>query len=135
MLTYAIIKYIAYSIWCYVGLRLLTPAQAKPGRAALYGALRWLLGLVLGIIVFLAAGSIDQTDAGRLYLLIYTPLRIVEWGIIAALIMRKLSDEQRGAVSWRMVAWVIGGIAVSYLSDLASPEGLAGKFCVGRCLC
>jgi hypothetical protein len=35
----------------------------------------------------------------------------------------------------RLILWVMGGILVSYLSDMVSPEGLAGKFCVGRCLC
>jgi hypothetical protein len=134
MLAYAIVKFIAYCVWCYVGLWLLAPMQAKLVAAIVYGALRWLLGLGLGIGVFLA-GSIEQESAGFLYLLIYTPLRVIEWGIIAAILLVRYKIKRSRDINMRLVLWVMGGILVSYLSDMVSPEGLAGKFCVGRCLC
>jgi hypothetical protein len=31
--------------------------------------------------------------------------------------------------------WCVGGMLVSFLTDLLSPEGLQGRFCVGCCLC
>jgi len=33
------------------------------------------------------------------------------------------------------LGWCAGGILVSFVADFASPEGVAGHFCVGRCLC
>ncbi|MDR2128698.1 MAG: hypothetical protein LBP52_06495 [Burkholderiaceae bacterium] len=135
MLVYAIVKFIVYCLWCFIGLRLLAPAHARPVAAIGYGALRWLLGLGLGIGVFILAGSIKQESAGLLYLLIYTPLRVVEWGIIAAILLGRYKVGKSGGIYARVISWVAGGILVSYLSDMVSPEGLAGKFCVGRCLC
>jgi ABC-type uncharacterized transport system permease subunit len=134
MLAYAIVKFIVYCVWCYIGLWLLMPAQARLVAAIGYGALRWLLGLGLGIGVFLA-GSIEQESAGLLYLLIYTPLRVIEWGIIAAILLARYKVKRSRDINMRLILWVMGGILVSYLSDMVSPEGLAGKFCVGRCLC
>jgi hypothetical protein len=32
-------------------------------------------------------------------------------------------------------AWVLGGLVISFATDAVSPDGLAGRFCVGRCLC
>ena len=42
---------------------------------------------------------------------------------------------QAGVPLQRKVAWVLGGIVVSFATDAVSPDGLAGGFCVGRCLC
>ena len=68
MIVYAIAKYLVYSVWCYVGLRMLA-GQMTPLRPALgFGAVRWLLGLVLGVLVFLAIGSVDRTSLAVLYL-------------------------------------------------------------------
>ena len=66
MIIYAIVKYLLYSLWCYVGLRLLANRIA-PGGAFAFGAIRWLLGLVLGVIVFMAIGSVNYSSlvAGR----------------------------------------------------------------------
>lgn len=36
----------------------------------------------------------------------------------------------------RLYTWIICGAAVSFLTDMVSPEMLnEGRFCVGRCLC
>ena len=67
MIVYAIVKYIGYSLWCYAGLRLLA-GQTAPLRPALgFGAVRWLLGLGLGLIVFVASGSVDRSSLAVLY--------------------------------------------------------------------
>ena len=82
MIVYAIAKYLVYSLWCYVGLRMLA-GQMTPLRPALgFGAVRWLLGLVLGVLVFLAIGSVDRTSLAVLYFAIYTPLSLFEWTVM-----------------------------------------------------
>ena len=86
MVFYAIAKYLVYSSWCYVGLRL-RGSQATSVRPALgFGAVRWLLGLGFGILVFLAVGSVDRSSLAVLYFAIYTPLRVLEWTVMAWLI-------------------------------------------------
>jgi len=99
------------------------------------GAIRWLIGLMFGILVFFAVGSIEAGATLRTYLLIYTPVRAVEWGIMAYIIGRRLERETLTSATLRLSLWCLGGILVSFLTDLLSPEGLQGRFCVGRCLC
>ncbi len=65
------------------------------------------------------------------YIVVYTPVRMVEW-FIMALIIGRTSDNQ---TTLNSILWCLGGIVVSFAADLASPEGVAGHFCVGRCLC
>jgi hypothetical protein len=126
---YAAAKFAAYCAWCYL---LLPPApDRRPARAIRYGAIRWLIGLFAGITVFFAAGSIDAGDAASKYLAIYVPLRIVEWGLMAWLI----TGPPRGRSIGQTLAWIAGGIAVSFATDMLSPDGMAGRFCTGRCLC
>jgi hypothetical protein len=131
MIVYAIAKYLVYSLWCYVGLRMLA-GRMTPLRSALgFGAVRWLFGLVLGLVVFLAVGSVDRTSLAVLYFGIYTPLRLLEWTVMTWLMLRHHSHASVGA----RFAWVLGGIVISFATDAVSPDGLAGRFCVGRCLC
>ena len=130
MVLYAAAKFIAYALWCYVALRLGQPAGATVMHAAGLGAFRWVLGLGFGIAVFILVGSIDVSDAMRMYILVYTPIRAIEWGIMAALIDTRV-DRNRVT----MPLWCLGGIVVSCLADLLSPDGLQGRFCIGRCLC
>ena len=131
MIVYAIVKYIGYSLWCYAGLRLLA-GQTTPLRPALgFGAVRWLLGLGLGLMVFVASGSVDRSSLAVLYFGIYTPLRLFEWTVMTWLMLRGRPDTSPRA----RIAWVLGGVLVSFATDAVSPEGLAGRFCVGRCLC
>jgi hypothetical protein len=58
-------------------------------------------------------------------------VRMAEWFILAVIMGRK-SDNQ---TSLKSLMWCLGGIVVSFAADFASPEGVAGHFCVGRCLC
>jgi hypothetical protein len=134
MALYAAAKFVAYCLWCWLGLRAFAPAFASFVRSLKYGAFRWLLGLAFGIVAGIALGSVSRESVARLYFSVYMPLRVVEW-----LIMAIAMQPDRSAVSalrspgvW---LWIAGGIVVSFASDLASPEGMAGRFCVGRCLC
>ena len=134
MIIYAVVKFVAYSLWCWFGLYLFA---VGPGwvRALKFGAARWLLGLVFGLIVAIGLGSVSKEDIAKLYFSIYLPLRVIEWSIMAAMLTR--GQPERGALLLvpKVWGWILGGIAVSFFSDLASPEGMAGRFCVGRCLC
>jgi len=134
MLLYALAKFVAYSLWCYLGLRLL--AQRETLFSALkFGALRWFIGLAFGIAAGISLGAISPQSVTALYFGVYVPLRIIEWSILGVLIARESLESgsiARNRVAW---LWVIGGVAVSFATDLLSPEGMEGRFCVGRCLC
>jgi hypothetical protein len=132
---YAIAKFLAYSAWCYLGLRLLQPAAAHPTLALKLGGVRWFIGLFLGVGIFIFLHPIDANDAARLYVLIYSPVRLVEWGIMAFLIISRVRSERASGVAFPAFLWCLGGILVSFATDLLSPDGIQGRFCVGRCLC
>jgi hypothetical protein len=80
-------------------------------------------------------GSIPPESVTALYFGVYVPVRIIEWSILAALIASTAPTKRSVARSRGAWLWVLGGIAVSFATDLTSPEGMAGRFCVGRCLC
>ena len=135
MLVYALTKFVAYCLWCWLGLRLLDPVQVTLLRALKFGGLRWLLGLAFGVMAAIALGSVPSESVVRLYFGVYVPLRVVEWSIITFLIRRPVYGQASSGRSPMRWLWVLGGIGVSFVTDLVSPEGMAGRFCVGRCLC
>jgi hypothetical protein len=131
-LLYVAAKLATYSAWSWVGLRLLEPRAANLRRAIGYGVVRLAIGIGFGILVFIFYPT-DNEKLFAKYLAIYIPIRFVEWGLLAMLILRIQGVQQR---RWgRILAWIAGGILASFAADLLSPEGLAGHFCVGRCLC
>ncbi len=129
-LLYVVVKLACYAVWCWLGLRLWRPRDATVFRSARFGVLRLAIGIVFGIVIFFAAGA-TREDLLWDYLKIYTPVRLLEWFILALLILRK-SGKKMSRQAW---LWCLGGIVVSFAADLASPEGVEGHFCVGRCLC
>jgi len=49
-----------------------------------------------------------------------------------------IAGRRRGPFQSSMMTlplWCAGGIIVSFLTDLLSPDGVQGRFCIGRCLC
>jgi hypothetical protein len=135
MLLYAVTKMVAYVLWCWAGIYFLANKMPNLSTAVGLGVVRWTLGLFFGVIVFFSVHLNAEDNATAMYFAIYTPVRILEWGILLFLMCSWLGDKPRGLSIWRSVLWIIGGVVVSFLSDLLSPEGLAGRFCVGRCLC
>jgi hypothetical protein len=129
-LLYVAVKLISYIAWCWLGLRLWRAGSAGFIRAASFGVLRLAIGVGFGIAIFLVV-STQRQDLLWKYIAIYTPVRMVEWFILGALSGRK-SDTQTLS---NLVLWCVGGIVVSFVADFASPEGVAGHFCIGRCLC
>src|SRR5262245_39714777 len=134
MALYAVAKFVAYCVWCWAGLRVLTRSPASFPRSVKYGALRWLLGLAFGVAAAIALGSVSRESVASLYFGVYTPLRVVEW-LIMAIVMPREGSMAATLSSPRAWLWILGGIVVSFGSDALSPEGMAGRFCVGRCLC
>ena len=135
MLLYAVVKFLAYSTWCYIGISIITGLKPSLRTAVGLGMVRWLLGMLFGTAIFFSFPVTSSANVASTYFSIYTPVRIVEWGIIAFLIFGRAQDQSGSFSTLRAIAWVIGGIVVSFLTDLVSPEGLAGRFCVGRCFC
>jgi len=128
-LLYVVVKLACYTAWCWLGLSLWRP-NAGFGKALAFGVLRLGIGVVFGTVIFLAAGTQPEGLLWN-YIAIYTPVRLVEWFILAWLI-RRASDTKVPSSPW---FWCLGGIVVSFVADFASPAGVAGHFCVGRCLC
>ena len=133
---YIIVKFLAYSVWSALGMRLLREAKPSGSRLLMgglgYGLVRLGLGVAFGAAVWiLTMGALDGT--AREYAAIYVPVRVVEWFLLAAFI------RARGpSIGWRqarVLLWVAGGVAVSFAADLASPMSIKDHFCVGRCLC
>ncbi len=127
---YVAVKLISYIAWCWVGLRLWRAGSTSLLSAAGFGILRLAIGVAFGVAIFLVVPT-QPEDVIWKYVVIYTPVRVVEW-FIMALIIGGASDNQTILDS---VLWCLGGIVVSFAADFASPEGVAGHFCVGRCLC
>ena len=135
MIFYALVKFAAYCCWCFVGLRIFDPERATVVRSVKYGSIRWLIGLCFGIAAAVALGSVSPESVAKLYFGVYVPLRIIEWAIVVLLMHEASRRASLLLHSPRAWLWVLGGIVVSFASDAASPEGMAGRFCVGRCLC
>ena len=126
---YAVAKYIGYSLWCIYGIKLAS-GKIDVRAGFLLGAARWLLGLFYGVIIFFTV-SVDSSNLHTMYFLVYVPVRIIEWTIMLIFLPGKLK-----LFSWSFFIWILGGVAVSFLLDLVSPEWIKeGRFCVGRCLC
>jgi len=128
---YALGKFAAYSAWCYVGISWFAP-DSKPRlkNALLFGFGRLMLGILLGIGIFLAALSMNNATRNSFltYLVIYVPVRIGEW-----LLWYFLIRTERGGR--RALAWIAGGVLISCLADI--PLGIMeGRVVpVGRPFC
>lgn len=137
MMEYAIyvaVKLLSYSLWCWIGLRWIWPGSASFARAIAFGLLRLLIGIFFGVVVFFSFSSSPDHLLFK-YVAIYAPLRLIEWSILAGIIRWTTRTSQQNASLLPPIFWCIGGILVSFAADFASPEGVAGHFCVGRCLC
>ena len=85
---YIVVKYVAYCLWSYYGLKLLRN-QSGIGSAVGFGSARLGLGMLFGISVFFVGATLHlhvPAHPWTLYLSIYVPLRYVDWTILAALL-------------------------------------------------
>jgi len=137
-------KFLAYSAWCYFGLRVFRPENSRVvGRSVLYGTIRLSVGLFFGILIYLLSSALITSLAPGLpqnviaYLCVYLPVRWIEWTIMALLILPGPIPPLQGiAGSGRADRlWRLGGIAISCLADIPLIVSLGGVIPVGRFLC
>jgi hypothetical protein len=136
---YFLLKCLAYVAWCHYGLRALRK-QSSIGAGIGCGFARVGLGIIFGVGIFFLAGALHLSAPAHpwlLYVLIYVPVRYVEWSIIAALLGAKGGEIYRtgDAATQR---WILEGIGISHLADLPLTLLYAAQgslLPVGRFLC
>jgi len=143
---YLTLKAAAYVLWCFAGAWLVFRGSRTPGRAAVHalilGALRFALGLSLGLVIWFAS-TMAYAAAGNVpartliaYLSVYVPVRWIEWSIIAFFLTpgaRTLFGLALGS-SPRDRLWRLGGIAISCMADIPVMT-LLGGVPLGRFMC
>jgi hypothetical protein len=143
-LLYFGLKFAAYTAWCYLGLhKFRQPPKPPITVAAAYGFLRLFLGFFFGVLIWLLSSLLmSQLGYGLsqnivTYLLVYIPVRWVEWTIMAMVIV----PGSHAFSSWAVGTgrndrlWRLGGIAISCLADIPLIMDLGGVIPVGRFLC
>ena len=155
---YAAVKLIAYVAWSALGVEILrSPPPQKDSTltashpnifewkwmpAIGYGFLRLFMGLFFGVLIWLFSSMLVPLFASMprvdvlTYLLIYVPVRWIEWTILAMIMARRTSR-----ISWlfawsdRISRWRLGGIAISCLADIPVIAFADWVLPVGRFLC
>jgi len=147
---YVLAKFVAYTVWCGVGIQLLwslerranvqgaTAAGTRTWRkwllAVVYGALRLLMGVFFGLIIWIVGTMVAANIWGAphrdvlTYLLVYVPIRWVEWTILAWIIAR--SSAGKLGYGWRL-----GGIGISCLADIPLIAAMGWALPLGRFFC
>jgi hypothetical protein len=130
---YALLKWLAYAVWCGVGLALAGRPKNRFLLAGWWGLVRVFLGLSFGLLIGSVVLSFrilpTLTWLGPrltwffLYLLIYLPVRLIEWSILARWL--RVSDY-----SWRLQ-----GIMVSCTVDFLQIVLLGSLIPIGRFVC
>ncbi len=143
-LLYFGLKFLAYTVWCYFGLfKFRHELQPAWPRAVAYGFLRLFMGLFFGVLIWLLSTTL-MTRLGYgfsqnvlTYLLVYVPVRWIEWTIMAMIIMPASFPLWRwaGGTNINDRSWRLGGIAISCLADIPLIVSLGGVVPVGRFLC
>jgi uncharacterized BrkB/YihY/UPF0761 family membrane protein len=143
-LLYPAVKLLAYTFWCYLGLRnFRSSMNGVYSRSLLYGFLRLLMGLFFAVVIWLIS-TIVLSHIGHglpqnilTYALVYLPVRWIEWSIMAALIVPDSFPLLRwiSATSPRDRNWRLGGIVISCLADIPLIASLGGVIPTGRFLC
>ena len=143
-LLYFAVKFIAYSAWCFVGLgKFRHDQKSRLARAVAYGAFRFFLGFFFGVLIWLISSALMSklgygvSQNVATYLLVYVPVRWIEWAIMAVMIVPGSYPFSRWALGTggddRL--WRFGGIAISCLADIPLIMDLGGVIPVGRFLC
>ena len=101
------------------------------------------MGLFFGVFIWLLSTTL-MTRLGYglsqnvlTYLLVYVPVRWIEWTIMAMIIMPASFPLWRwaGGTNTNDRLWRLGGIAISCLADIPVIASLGGVVPVGRFLC
>ena len=130
-LAYLLTKFAAYCGWYFIGLRWFDASRDRKLRGSLfYGFLRLLMGVFFGTGIFLAALTMNNAVKNSIltYLVVYVPVRIVEWSFMLMIVRRQ------GALP-QYLAWVAGGVVISCLADIPLGVMEGGVVPVGRPFC
>jgi len=131
LLPYLAVKLVVYVAWCRVGYAWL-PERPRAEHAAAFGVLRFAIGAMVGtgiwvgstvVWVFLARELGVESEV-LTYVLVYVPVRMLEWGIVGVLAYGR---PPRG--------WIVGGVVVSVLADVPMVWSLGWHLPLGRFLC
>ena len=127
------LKTAAYVLWCWLGLGSAAPSgdSVRLRRALGWGLFRALLGLGFGTGIWLASSMVAGALGGGsglirqvvVYLAVYVPVRVVEWGLTSAFMLRALRPR-----------FIAGGICLSVVMDLPMVVVLGG-LPLGRFMC
>jgi len=138
-LLYAAVKLAAYCAWCGLGARLHGHRDGLVWRGLVFGVARFGMGAMFGLIAIVALLNLLNVvvrDTVQLYLLVYVPVRWIEWSLMVPLLDRQ-GASLRGLVVGRTPAsatWRLGGIVISCLADIPMMIG-AGGLPIGRFMC
>jgi len=141
---YIAVKFLAYICWVYYGLQLFRPDQYFSTALAMgYGFFRLLLGFFFGVVIFFLlerfpdAINTHHAQSVLAYLLIYIPIRWIEWTIMAAMLnpSRATFNHAITGVDNADRLWRAGGIAISCLADIPLIIFFGGVLPTGRILC
>jgi hypothetical protein len=147
---YVVAKFAAYTVWSALGVQSLwsfertanvqwaTATGTSLGRkwllASGYGLLRLLMGIFFGILIWMLATTVATTFWNTphrdvvTYLVVYVPVRWIEWTILAWIIAR----NSAGSLGYR---WRLGGIAISCIADLPLIAAMRWTLPLGRFFC
>jgi hypothetical protein len=143
-LYYFVGKFVAYCVWCYVGVRLFRSGDKFViPRSLGLGILRLLMGVLFGFLIFLLCSGLINSFTPSIsanfiaYLLIYVPVRWIEWTIMAALILPGpvYFSEWIATRGRKDRLWRLGGIAISCFADIPLIAFLGGVIPLGRFFC
>jgi hypothetical protein len=147
---YVALKYAAYVAWCWLGLRWLLEMTADSSlRCGLgWGLVRLLMGFGMGGVIAEVVTRLHLEGHGEdfgLYLKVYVPVRILEWGFMVALfnatwVIQNSTRKQkpsgaRPRIHWgSTLSWVAGGVLISCVADIPVFMFIGG-FPIGRFWC
>jgi len=143
-LLYFGLKFVAYTFWCCLALAKLR-RDGKPifARALAFGFLRLFMGLFFGVLIWFLSSSLMSVLGYGLpqnaltYVLVYVPVRWVEWSIMAVILLPGSFSFSRWSVGTSLHdrLWRLGGIVISCLADIPMIMDLGGVIPTGRFLC
>ena len=75
-------KYLAYSIWCYLGLRWLATEVGGTGMA--FGSVRLGLGIIFGVAIFVIGGMLHLNAPANSWFAYFACMcrALLEWSIL-----------------------------------------------------
>lgn len=123
ILVYFLIKALAYVGWCGQGARLHGHGDRLTLRAFVYGFVRLVLGLIVGLfLIYPLVNALDRVIPNHviLYFALYVPIRWFEWSLLAVIMDLDHRTPRHFLVGDTSASrlWRLGGIAISCVSDL-----------------